>query len=87
MSETETVTVNDVWKAFLETDRRMQKMQEMQAETDRIIRENSRAMREMKAETDRVLRENSLAMREMNAETDRKMQETDRKMQETDRTL
>ncbi|MBF0176078.1 MAG: DUF3782 domain-containing protein [Magnetococcales bacterium] len=76
----ETVTVDDVWKAFLETDRRMQKLQEMQAETDRI-------MREMNAESDRIIRENSLAMREMNAETDRKMQETDRKMQETDRKM
>ncbi|MEO5369204.1 MAG: hypothetical protein H7833_03915 [Magnetococcus sp. DMHC-1] len=69
----EIVTVDDVWKAFLETDRRMQ-------ETDRIMRENNRAMWEM-------IVENGRQMREMNAETDRKMQETDRKMQETDRKI
>ncbi|MBF0422739.1 MAG: hypothetical protein HQL73_07085 [Magnetococcales bacterium] len=69
----ETVTVEDVWKAFLETDRKMQ-------ETDRIIRESNRELREMIAETGRQ-------MREMNAETDRMMQETDRMMQETDRKM
>ncbi|MBF0439285.1 MAG: DUF3782 domain-containing protein, partial [Magnetococcales bacterium] len=67
------VTLDDVWKAFLETDR---KMRESNAETDRKLRE-------MFAETDRQIQAVSKQMKE----TDIQMKETDRKMKETDRKL
>ncbi|MBF0179145.1 MAG: DUF3782 domain-containing protein [Magnetococcales bacterium] len=51
------VTVDDVWKAFMETDRRMR-------ETDRLIRE-------MSAETDRRFRETAAQMKETDRKLDR----------------
>ncbi len=59
MSSTASVTIDDVWQAFRETDRRLR---EMFAETDRQIRE-------MSAETDRRMQETDRRMQE----TDRKI--------------
>ncbi|MBF0627370.1 MAG: DUF3782 domain-containing protein [Magnetococcales bacterium] len=57
----EQATLEDVWKAFLETDRKMQ-------ETDRKMRETDHELRELFAETARQMRESSAA-------TDRKIKE------------
>ncbi|MBF0293943.1 MAG: DUF3782 domain-containing protein [Magnetococcales bacterium] len=69
MSDTTTAaapaTLDDVWKAFLETDRRMR---EQSAETDRRMQETDRKLREMIAETDRLLRESD-------ARTEKKLKE------------
>ncbi|MEO5372143.1 MAG: hypothetical protein H7833_18905 [Magnetococcus sp. DMHC-1] len=64
----ETVTVEDVWKAFLETDRRMR---EMNAEFDRRWiqeKQEMQILREMIAANDRQIKESSLA-------TDKKIKE------------
>ncbi|MEO5347341.1 MAG: hypothetical protein H7834_13345 [Magnetococcus sp. YQC-9] len=47
----QTVTIEDVWKAFLETDRRMLAMF---AETDRRMQETDRRMRETDRKLDRL---------------------------------
>ncbi|MEO5346238.1 MAG: hypothetical protein H7834_07665 [Magnetococcus sp. YQC-9] len=83
MSET-VITLSDVWRAFLETDRRMQEMRE---ESERKVRESraetDRALREMFAETNRQMQETDRQIQEVSKqikETDRKMKETDRKL-------
>lgn len=57
----ETVTLNDVWKAFQETDRRIREMRE---ETDRTLRE-------MFAETALQFKETDRRMRETDRKLDR----------------
>ncbi len=66
-----TVTFDDVWKMFQETDRKFQ-------ETDRRFQETDRQLREMWAETDRKFQETDRKFQE----TDRKFQETDHDFQE-----
>ncbi|MBF0137769.1 MAG: hypothetical protein H7833_14905 [Magnetococcus sp. DMHC-1] len=74
---TEIVTLNDVWKAFLETDRRMR-------EADRLMQER---MQEQRQEHDRRMQEHDRRMQERMQEHDRRIQENDRQMQETRRMI
>ncbi|MBF0424891.1 MAG: DUF3782 domain-containing protein [Magnetococcales bacterium] len=67
----ETVTLDDVWKAFMETDRKMQ-------ETDRRMQETDRRMQE----TDRRMRETDQRMLEMRRETERMIQEASERSRE-----
>lgn len=50
----ETVTLEEVWKLFKETDRRMQ---ESRAETDRRMQETGQYLKELGAETDRRIKD------------------------------
>ncbi|MBF0179443.1 MAG: DUF3782 domain-containing protein [Magnetococcales bacterium] len=61
---TNTLTVDDVWQAFRETDRRMQ---EMFAETDRRMRETDRRMQE----TDRRMQETDRKIKEVTGQIGR----------------
>ncbi|MBF0342157.1 MAG: hypothetical protein HQL95_14525, partial [Magnetococcales bacterium] len=69
----DTITLEDVWKAFLETDRKMREMQALSEETDRQMREIFAATARQQQETDRQIRQAS-------AETDRKIKEVSRQV-------
>lgn len=79
----QTVTFDDVWGMFLETQRQFQEMvredRERRAEMVREDRERraetDRKFREMREETDRQIKEVSNQMRESNAAADKKIKE------------
>ncbi|MBF0294514.1 MAG: DUF3782 domain-containing protein [Magnetococcales bacterium] len=63
MSDTLThITAEDVWRAFLETDRRMRETDRKMQETDRKMQETDRLLREMVAENNRFARESEARM-------------------------
>ncbi|MBF0107581.1 MAG: hypothetical protein HQL76_00185 [Magnetococcales bacterium] len=82
-----TVTLEDVWKAFLETDRKMQETDRKMQETDRKMQETDLRLRTTNEETDRMIREMSVETARRQQETDRLIQETARRQQETDRLI
>jgi hypothetical protein len=76
-----TLTSEDIWAMFRETDRLIKEISLESKETTRkMAAETDRRM----AETDRRIAETT---RKMAAETDRRMAETDRRMAETDRQM
>ena len=80
----QTVTFDDVWRMFQETDLKFQETYRRMKETDRQMKETDRQMKE----TDLQIKENAIQIKETGIQmkkTDRKFQETDRKFQETDR--
>ncbi len=79
----QSVTFDDVWRMFQETDRKFK-------ETDRKFQEMVREDRERWAELDRKFQETDQQIKEISAQmrdTDRKFQDTDRKFQDTDREI
>ncbi|MEO5327044.1 MAG: hypothetical protein H7829_02255 [Magnetococcus sp. THC-1_WYH] len=78
----ETATLEDVWKAFLETDLRMKETDLRMKETGLQIKETNRMVREMFAETARLQAETA----HLHAETTLRQQETERIIQETQET-
>ena len=75
--------IDEIWKLFKETDRKMQETDRKMQETDRRMKENERQLTQLFKETDRKMQETSQQMKE----TDRKMQETARQMRETDKRI
>ncbi|MBF0177334.1 MAG: hypothetical protein HQL63_10895 [Magnetococcales bacterium] len=92
----QTLTIDDIWKLFQETNRLMQEADARwdarwdahMASNLRDLQETMRIIRENSAETERMFRETERQSQEterMFRETERQSQETDRKFQETDR--
>ncbi|GAB0057669.1 hypothetical protein SIID45300_02001 [Candidatus Magnetaquicoccaceae bacterium FCR-1] len=75
---TETVTLEDVWKAFKETDLRMRETDLRIQETDRQMQETDRRLRE----SDRQFQESKQFILNLFAESDRRKQALDRQMRE-----
>jgi len=72
-----TMTVDDIWKLFEETNRQFR---EQSAETDRKLREQSAETDRKIQETAAEVRETAAQMREQHAETERVVREVSRKV-------
>ncbi|MBF0132377.1 MAG: DUF3782 domain-containing protein [Magnetococcales bacterium] len=69
----ETVTLEDVWKAFLETDLRMKETDLQMKETDRKMREMFAETSRRQQETDRQMQETSKEIKEVNKQLNKQI--------------
>ena len=75
----QTMTIDDIWKLFQETNRMFQESKE---KSDRDIEETRRILRESSAKAELDIEETRRILREYSAEADLRFKETDREFKE-----